>query len=866
MTTTTAPTTIRAHAGRVGRALVAAAIAYLLATASAATVRVDVEIDSDEASSSDRFVWWASAREDWSVSRRAHLAHGTRAHVPADANIARLRVDVAADARRVQARRVSLAGAGVDASFDGAALSAAVRVAAGLRADPARAAEQSGLAWIVEGPAPHFVVDLPPGAWSATTRAWFAPARLVGAFAVGAVFVLLELLIGLALARRRLRPLDRLAAALSDEGVLVVDRRVAGVALALAACAAVYVALDLNQSSVHIWETQFGRTPTAQPFELGAPKHVRSDEYNVATPWALSQVKTGMALDAPALGGPRGALLASVPVLHATAIAQPKFWGFLVFDEATGFSWWWAYKTFTPLLAFFWLFAVLCRGGAAIAFIGALWIQASSFTQWWFSSNLPELLTAFAATCIGALYAMHATRRRFVVGGAALIAWGAVNLVLHAYPPFILPLAWLGVAVVAGRMLEPGALARARVDARFRALALAGAALAAAALIGAWVVDAAPALRALNETLYPGKRVAESGTLAVDRFLAGLFEHWRFDERRLPLPPTNASEAAGFVVLAPFAALVVRLRASARRAHAQASALLLYCVVVGAWVLAPLPGFLEAPLQALGWAWTPSYRALLGLGVGSIFSCVVVAARMRDASTGDVRRGHVARAVVVALAAVLVWRAGAHLAARDAAFFTPTTIAVGVAAATLTVAGVAFGRAAVLAAGVLLASIGPLSANPLSTGLDALLRKPILAAAVAASSPTDRWMVMGNFILAQGMKAHGLDVVGASWMTPDRRTIAAFDPAGRYENVWNRYAHVVFIPTPTNPEPVPKLIQTDLYEVWLDVCGPAPAAMGVTRVAYARFVPTQAELRCLTPLTAPSDAGVRLYRLNAPAR
>ena len=59
-----------------------------------------------------------------------------------------------------------------------------------------------------------------------------------------------------------------------------------------------------------------------------------------------------------------------------------------------------------------------------------------------------------------------------------------------------------------------------------------------------------------------------------------------------------------------------------------------------------------------------------------------------------------------------------------------------------------------------------------------------------------------------------------------------------------------------------ELIHPDQYRVVVDVCSSAMQDLGITHVAYTIEVPT-ADLRCLTPLDAPDDSGVRLFRLAA---
>lgn len=830
---------------------------------------IEVVVDLRSQAGADGEIFFAGPGQPHQPERRVAFTinpdaqwHTYRITIPEAGELERIRIDPGSASGIVEIRRVAVDASGRTVELASQDLAKAVASANAMRAEVAAAP----LRFNVAAPDPFIDFALPAGAGRASLGLQLA--RWAGAAAVSALIWLL--LAELAwprvqerLATTRFPPvLSRAAGAISDPGALIVTPATVAVVGGSLIAALLYIAFGLHQSSIGVWEELYPARPVEQAVDLGSPKRVRSDEWNTQTPWVLNQIARGNPDQNPSVGGEEAPLLAGVPVDHPSAIAQPKFYGFHLFGATTGFSWWWAYKTFGLWLSFFWLLLLLTRGNVAASMIGSAWVYGSSFTQWWMSSNLPELLIAFALATTGGIYLLFAARKRFIALGAALVAYAVLSLLLHVYPPFIVPMAFLGATLLVGLALEPGAAAAVRRRIGWRALCL-GVALLLVGLVGGhYVSDAMDAIEVMANTRYPGRRVSESGDLSWPRLMYGYFEALRVGEHRLPLPPTNASEASSFIVLAPLLLLLVPLSALLKRRNAVLAALAIYCAVVGLWITVPLPEAVETFLQAIGWSWSPPVRSVLGFGLASIITVVVLFARIRDGSVELYPVGARAMVPLLVVSCLLLFGWGLHKV--DPEFFRPKVILAAAVLGAIMAAGVALGRVRVLALGLGLAIAPALLVNPLLSGLSSVLEKPVLNAAKRQGNARgDRWVVVGDFVFSQGLKASGLEVLTGSQMIPNHASARVLDPAGRFEEIWNRYAHIALRSEPGRREAAYELISPDLYAISLDVCGHALPELGVTHVAYTVPVPS-ADLRCLTPLEAPADSGVRLFRLADP--
>jgi hypothetical protein len=831
-----------------------------------------VEMRSKTGSTGELF--FAAAREEYDPKRSVTFPlsgdsrwHTYQVSLPNSGALARLRIDPGgSEAGPVEIRKVSLQTTGNTVVLEGNMLKRAV---AGLNMLQSIQGNDANLHYRAVAPDPYVSLQLPPNA-GATSRLWMWITVSVVGLVAGLLWWLISygwarFAIGKRFTQRKASVvLQRIAAAISDEHVLVVTPEAVVVVLATLAGAMLYVTLHLHQSSIGVWEEIYPASPVKQLVDLGTPKRIRSDEWNTQTPWVLGQVSSGMRERNLSIGGEEAPLLASVPTIHSSSIAQGKFYGFYLFDAEGGFSWWWAYKTFVLLLSFFWLFLLLTRGGVLASVLGSIWIYGSSSTQWWLSSYSTELLIAFALATTGAIYLMFARRRIMMGIGAALVAYSVLNLLLNLYPPTIVALAFLGAAILISLILEPGRFACVRTRLGWRVFFLGLAAMTIGIIGGNYLMDAMPSIEAMASTVYPGRRVSESGGFPLVRLLYGFFEVFRISEDRLPLPPTNASEASSFIILSPLLLLALPFSAFVRRKNALFTALLIYSLVVGLWICVPLPHAIESVMQMLGWGRLPPQRAVIGFGIGSIIACTVLMSRIQE---GFVEvRPEPARWMVPILVFSCLLLFGWVLNIMDPQFFQLKIILAGSLSVSVMAAGIVLGRPFLLAAGLAVVVAPALLVNPLVSGLSAIEKKPVLLAAKRQGGAAgDRWAVVGDFIFSQGLKAHGLNVITGSQLIPNRETARVLDPSGKYVDIWNRYAHVVLRSDPGRSLPMYELVVSDVYVVGLDVCGPSLRQLGVTHVAYTGAVPAP-DLRCLQPLYAPTDSGVRLFRLSQGGR
>src|SRR5260370_38629919 len=130
---------------------------------------------------------------------------------------------------------------------------------------------------------------------------------------------------------------------------------------------------------------------------LFAPQPIRTDEWLVWTPAALSQARQipRFPIENPNLGAGRAPLLLNLPVAYYTTWFRPQLWGFFILDFERGFSFCWFAKILGLLVAPAWFLQQVGVRSRGLALFGGLWIFLS--LQWWLSSPamLPEMIATW---------------------------------------------------------------------------------------------------------------------------------------------------------------------------------------------------------------------------------------------------------------------------------------------------------------------------------------------------------------------------------------------------------------------------------------------------------------------------------------
>lgn len=653
--------------------------------------------------------------------------------------------------------------------------------------------------------------------------------------------------------------LDRIAQRFSEDGTIRFSRASVFVLISILCMSVIWVALKLHQSSLGVWSTMYTREYTHHWVDIGTPKIIRTDEWRTVTPWILNQVQTGMPADNANIGALGSAILTGTPVNSPLMLAQPKFWGFFFLDIERGFAWMWAFKLFGMIGAYFLLLLMLTKGETLISLGGALGLYGSSYVQWWYSSVPPEIVFGYSLSIIGTVYLLQARKMGGLLFGAAMLSLAIPNLLLHLYPPSLLPLIYLSAFILLGLLANRPAFAL--VVQRWPLRAGLGLCVVALWMVFAfvWYTSVKDTIELMMNTHYPGRRYALGGESSLTRLFFGFFESWQTTEDVRPFNPSNNSEMSNFWMLFPLAFVLVSFRQWLQKPLRTLALLLVFCVLTVLWATGPMPDVVRVLMASAGWFMVPGDRVIFSLGLASSLATVVL---MAGTARGDISVVRWPTSVLVALGVAVVVVYGMWLQLSDPVFFHWGRILLAAALVAGFVVALHRGHRKLFFLCSVAVAAPMLYVNPIQSGIDAYLNKDLFVHARAVGGKaTDRWAVFGELPLTQGFKMAGLNVLNGTHYVPRMDVIRALDPGLTSSDVWNRYGHVQLKEALPGKPPVFELLFLDHYAIGVDVCGPHIRAAGVTHAAFDKM-PSQASLSCLEPVFPQENLRVYYYRLK----
>jgi hypothetical protein len=600
-----------------------------------------------------------------------------------------------------------------------------------------------------------------------------------------------------------------------------------GAPAALLVAFALLVGAGVHGFSLAMWHGVVDGGPPDEVL-LGQPREIRSDDWKVHLPLALAQRvhEPPFPLENRLVGLGQSSLLPIVelPIAHPLVVFRPTTWGFFLGPDA-GLAWLWWSRVLGLFAVWFGVLRVLARGRGGLAAIGALAVAGAPFFQFW-SFNAAPHAAAAGAVFLAAVSLARARRPAAIVASGAALGFAGACFALAVYPPYQVTLAWLVVALLAGFALELRGESAWRSHAGLRVLAAAGAAVVALAAVAVFVVSAREAIEALQQTVYPGRRLATGGSrtlaqLANATLAAGLWaEQWG--------PLRNACEAASFWLLAPapVALWVVRwLRGEP--VDPVAAALLVYLAALVTFAVVGVPAWLA---RASGLSLVPGARAVIGIGLADaalVVRWLACAAPLRPGERGLALALAGGWALALAAAAAALAR---ELPDARLALLLPLAAANGV----LAFAAFASRRRVLpLAAVAGLSLASGIWFNPVAVGgarrlADHDLVQRIRAIDRSAGGATV-WASFGSDVIGNLFRVAGVRAITGVQPVPQLALWRRIDPLGAARPIYDRYAHVTLVPARGGATGF-RLISRDTVALRVDLEGPALRVLGVTHV------------------------------------
>jgi len=601
-------------------------------------------------------------------------------------------------------------------------------------------------------------------------------------------------------------------------------------------------ALGLNQSSVGM----YGESTDKQFFEA-PPRPIRSDEWYVRLPWVLSQERNGFPDEMTSLGSHDPWITYDLPASGPEIILKPHLFPYLILDinKAVAAEWW--LLVFGSAIGSY-VFMKALGIRRQIALPVALILMSTPALHWWNvnPSFAPILYGGIGGAAL--LYSLQQTTRSNQVLGGLFSGWMFSCATVVLYPPFQIPtLGALGLILIIQCKRE----IRSK-NVRGVLITLGFALGTFSLLVGWFLLKHRIGLSALVQTVYPGSRKSISGGQNISSVFGAPYDLKYSDHSVTSANYTNQSENSSiFYLVLPMILLLgtsVSLRETSRVRHV-IYALVTWFTCLMSWMLLSLPS-LFGQLTLLSRVPPPRAKAAIA------FTAMLLAALILEYRLHQNSRGR--RMLAWGVFAFITLWIGTRVVVNDLPISPRDVWLIGglwlIPLAVLMTRFTVIGLWLLTAVSLLTA----MRINPINSSVDALTKNPLaMAVNQTDTNRTGTWMTFSGPAQMRGViVATGVNSVASVSPYPDMDFWLKLDPTRRYEDYWNRYAHVQMVSSvgPTSMS----LLQTDVIQVTLDPCAtdfPFPSG--------TYFVETDPSLvPCANVVRELTYQGLRLYVLK----
>ncbi|MEN3335042.1 MAG: hypothetical protein V7641_4407 [Blastocatellia bacterium] len=532
-----------------------------------------------------------------------------------------------------------------------------------------------------------------------------------------------------------------------------------------------------------------------QTLLLANARYFRWDEAFIATPYALSQFSQQPRFPVinQSFGNGQNMLIERhTPVWHVATLARPATWGYFLLGAQRGLAWYWWFQPLACFTVLFLLLEIVFHGDWKLAALGAVLFGSSAYVILW--SQWPAYATFFAASaCLATYHLCRSTRRRTLMGCALLLGLSLPGFVMCMYPPWQVPLAYFFLILFAALFIRDRLHQTLKPLLGFRLLVFGLAVALAAGLTLAWLVTCLPAIKLTASTVYPGQRLSMGGDESFALLLRGIYNVMTCNTAVAGLK--NESESASFYYFFPAVFLALPLSKKLRRGLGVVGwSLVIFIAAMIVFLLVGVPAFV-AKVTLL--RFVPGNRADLTIGLASIILSLYALAILRKTDQVPASRLHGWMPGLVSAGVVFLCIVHSLYLLRLTGDFPTPPFGLLMAffmgmIAYLLLAG-RLRHFAIIILALQLATTWLI--NPLATNLDHIYNSELskeITRINQHSSERPFWIAYGSIHVGQLIAIlGGRAMTGVQW-PPQLNIWRTFDPDGKYEYAYNRYAEISF--------------------------------------------------------------------------
>jgi hypothetical protein len=590
----------------------------------------------------------------------------------------------------------------------------------------------------------------------------------------------------------------------------------------------------------------------------GSPLSIRSDEWLVTSPFILSQEEKNLPVSNEALGYGKVPLIMGIPAHHILSEVKPALWGYYFLDKERAFSWHWNFRIFPFLIASFLFLLLFTKNNFIVSLFGSIWLFLSSAIQWW--SINTEIFTYGLVALISFIYILYSNKTRHIVINGVIFLLAAYSYAMVLYPAYQVPLAYFLLALLLAYIISRKDFKLILNNKWTKLSVLALSMISLLSLFFLFYNECKETIRVVCNTVYPGKRDETGGGFSFPGMFRDNFS-WFVNQNTLPPKWGNICEQSSYLMLSPITTiLIISSWIKTKKINPLFIPLLLFHLITYIWLFYGFPHFLS---RITMFNISPAVRVFFIFGFSNVVFTLLYLGQFRHTEEKAEIRFNMA--IVFSIIFVSGFVIDYLLNRQSDRFFTKAqVINATILFSILNWLIVYFSERKLFQYLFYIACLFFVAANvfinPLSRGLSPFFENKIYKtiSQIKDKDPNAGWMAFGSLVAPDFLKAAGVNCFNGVQFAPPLEKLRILDPNLKYNDIYNRYAHILAFPLIDGKDSVSfDLVQPDLYTIKMDPSSPRLKRMGI-KYLFFTYKPPEAEVRSLVPVN--DTLGFYIYK------
>ena len=558
----------------------------------------------------------------------------------------------------------------------------------------------------------------------------------------------------------------------------------------------VLFAFKINFSSISVWSRYIDSKSSEI---IGIGRSIRSDEWLVQTPFFLSQSMNensySLINENVGYSGQNMLMVYPAPVVDITIIGKVFNLGFILFGRDYGLSWYFSLKMIMCILMSIEIVSILTKKNKVLSLIFGLWLGFTPSVMWWFSSSGDVTIYAFAIIVIFYYYFEHLDIKIYkkILLGIAMIS-ALVGFVLCFYPALQVPVIYIILAFII-----PKIIFNIKKLKKEDYLIIISCIVIAISILGWYLYNNLDYIKLEMNTVYPGKRFDNGGSMGLRNVINYFFNFFTpFTGKKLPELNTNQCEISASIF--PFIGMIsvlfyyiirkIKSKENIKnlfKSERSLVAILLCAVFIFQFIFSSvgIPKWL-AKISFMYLSTSP--RTTISMGIIGIMLCIYIFNKLINNKEYIFNKkvAVIISLVTTVISGILIYHYNLNIY-----FDTIKVIILLPIVFILTYSFLSANKKLFLIIIFLITIETGMTINPINYSTTAIYESNISKKIneINDENKDKKWIANTN-VLAQYLIANGVKTINGINYYPQFEMLKLLDKEGKYEDVYNRYAHI----------------------------------------------------------------------------